>query len=442
MRLANLRSFKFSDLNFYHYFFTAYIGLHVTFSLLLGKIMAFAPDENLYRDIFSRLYQPGFTSDVLGFGGAWVPWLKIIYSPAKLFTYLGFTDLMAIRLLAIGYSCLATYLVVRIAKDNKRDDRIFRIGLLAISFIPTVFLWSSIGLRECFLYLALSTILFSVNRIRIEPNWYWFMAFSFAFLSLSQTKPYIYVILLIAILFSVIIDAVRMRQINVIHIAITTLAFMPLLVHPTLAETVKSGGKTQLVTIFAEEPIVNSENLVVSRGITVQLLVDQLNSDPGSLISRIAIKLGITSRLVASIKSSTVVVGSEDDKINKSKLSSQRATFASLNSLPQAIYRFMFVPLIFMDNGSLFLNIQSIETPVWVFMYLLFFITIYQIMRSRRELDLVVTAAVVFAVEFIFLSALTEINVGTALRHRSLLLIPILVIWVARKKKPHLSRHI
>jgi hypothetical protein len=77
MRLAKLRNFKFSDLNFYHYFFTAYIGLHVTFSVLLGSITAFAPDENVYKDIFYRLYNAGFTSDVLGFYGAWEPWLEV-----------------------------------------------------------------------------------------------------------------------------------------------------------------------------------------------------------------------------------------------------------------------------------------------------------------------------------------------------------------------------
>ena len=89
-----------------------------------------------------------------------------------------------------------------------------------------------------------------------------------------------------------------------------------------------------------------------------------------------------------------------------------------------------------MDNGSLFLNIQSIETPIWLFIYGLFFVGLYQIIRRRRELDYAVMMATIFAFEFVAISALTEINVGTALRHRSLLLIPILVIWVARKKKP------
>ena len=62
MRLANLRNFKFSDLNFYHYFFTAYIWMHITFSVLLGRITAFAPDEGVYQAIFASLYQSDFVS--------------------------------------------------------------------------------------------------------------------------------------------------------------------------------------------------------------------------------------------------------------------------------------------------------------------------------------------------------------------------------------------
>ena len=118
MRLAKLQNFKFSDLNFYHYFFTAYIGLHLTFSVLLGNITAFAPDENVYKSIFARLYSAGFTSDVLGFNGAWEPWLRLVYLPAKLMTYVGISDLMAARFLAITYSALATLLVIKIAREK------------------------------------------------------------------------------------------------------------------------------------------------------------------------------------------------------------------------------------------------------------------------------------------------------------------------------------
>jgi hypothetical protein len=98
--------------------------------------------------------------------------------------------------------------------------------------------------------------------------------------------------------------------------------------------------------------------------------------------------------------------------------------------------KFLLVPSIFIDNGSLFLNIQSIETPLWLFIYGLFFMGLFQLIRRRHDLEYAVMMATLFALEFVAISALTEINVGTALRHRSLLLIPILVIWVARKKKP------
>jgi hypothetical protein len=71
---------------------------------------------------------------------------------------------MAARFLAITYSALATLLVIKIAKENHRDDRVFKIAIIAISFIPTVFLWSSIGLRESFLYLEISAILFCFHE--------------------------------------------------------------------------------------------------------------------------------------------------------------------------------------------------------------------------------------------------------------------------------------
>jgi hypothetical protein len=333
---------------------------------------------------------------------------------------------------------------VRIAKDNRSDDRIFRISLVAVSLIPTVFLWSSIGLRESFLYASISAILFTLNRIRLEPKWYWYLALGFALFSLSQTKSYIFVIMQIAVVLAALIDTARIRRIQIVHLVIIALTLTPLLVNPTLAEAIASGGKAQLIAVVTEvpetnqdtNPDTNPESLVASRGMTVHALVDQLKSDPESLISRIAIKLGITSKLEASSKSSVVVAGGEEDQANKAQLSLKKGTLTSLSSLLQSISRFLFVPFIFVDNGSLFLNIQSIETPVWLFIYVIFFVTLYLLFRSRREVDFVVTAAIVFVVEFILLSALTEINVGTALRHRSLLLIPILVIWVARKKTP------
>jgi hypothetical protein len=460
MRLANLRSFKLSDLNFYHYFFTAYIGLHVTFSLLLGKITAFAPDEGTYKDIFSKLYISGITSDVPGFSGAWEPWFQLIYIPAKLLTYLGFTDLIAIRFLAIGCSVLATFLLIKMARDNGRDDRAFKAAIIAISFIPTVFLWSSIGLRESFLYLEISAILYFLSRIKDEIDIRNLLGLAISVYCLSMTKNYIFILFLFAFIPTLIAFTLIKRQRFVTHILILGIATMPLAFNPELVPAISSYFKGQVAKVdtieFGDlnndgrcsslEPCANGNGneekdpieYVATGGMTVHALLDQLKGSPNTIVARIANAFGITAKLEDISKSAIVVETDKSVVENQKRLSLQQAGLKKPLQVLESSAKFLLVPFIFIDNGSLFLNIQSIETPVWLFIYGLFFIGLYQVIRRRCEFDYAVMMATIFAFEFVAISALTEINVGTALRHRSLLLIPILVIWVARKKKASL----
>lgn len=467
MRLAGIRNFRFANLNFYHYFFIAYIGLHITFSLLLGNITAFAPDEGLYKSIFGRLYQPGFTSDVLGFNGAWEPWLRALYLPAKLLTYLGFTDLYAVRLLAIGHSTLATYFLVKLARENNRDSRLFRIALISISFIPTVFLWSSIGLRESFLYVEISAILFFLSKIKEKVEVKNSIGLGIAVFSLSMTKNYIFILFLFALIITLVIFTFTKRKNLLVHLLILVIALIPLAVNPTLVPAISAYFNGQLAkpessvagdinndgrcdnfefceasgdgkgsgsgnSESEEETLEN----VATGGMTVHALLDQLQGNPNTIISKIAGALGITAKLEATSKAAIVIETDKTVVKNQKKLSLQQAGLTHPDQVIKSSLKFLLVPFIFIDNGSLFLNIQSIETPIWLFIYGLFFVGLYQILRSRRELDYAVMVATLFALEFVAISALTEINVGTALRHRSLLLIPILVIWLSREKKP------
>ena len=458
MQLANLRNIKFSNFSFYQYFFTAYVGLHVTFSILLGKITAFAPDEGLYASIFSRLYQADFTSDVLGFSGAWEPWLRLFYLPAKILTYFGFTDLLAVRFLAIGYSTLATLLLIKMAKDNGRDDRVFRLALIAISFIPTVFLWSSIGLRESFLYLEISAVLYFLSRVKDQIEIRNLIGLAVSVFGLSMTKNYIFILFLFAFIATLLFFSFVKRKRFTTHILILAIAILPLTFNPELVPAISNYFKGQVTKVDTIEigdinndgrcdvfePCANGNGngneepleYVATGGMTVHALLGELERDPNTIVARIANALGITAKLEAISKSAIVVETDKSVVENQKKLSLQQAGIKKPLQVLESSAKFLLVPFIFMDNGSLFLNIQSIETPIWLFIYGLFFVGLYQIIRRRRELDYAVMMATLFAFEFVAISALTEINVGTALRHRSLLLIPILVIWVARKKKP------
>jgi hypothetical protein len=167
-----------------------------------------------------------------------------------------------------------------------------------------------------------------------------------------------------------------------------------------------------------------------------------LENDPKSFAAKLASIFGITEKLKL-ISSSALVVQSDKSIIeNKKDLSLQQANLKNPKQVFTSGVKFLSTPFLFVDNGSLFLNIQALETPVWFFMYGLFGFSLYQLFRRRREIDYATVLGTFFLLGFVALSALTEINVGTALRHRSILLIPILVIWSSRDKKLHLSRHI
>jgi hypothetical protein len=454
MQLANLRTFKFSNFSFYQYFFSAYIGLHVSFSVLLGNITAFAPDENVYKSIFSKLYSTGFTSDVLGFGGAWEPWLRLVYLPAKLLTYLGFSDLIAARFLAITFSALATYLLIKIAKANGRDDRVFKVAIVVISFIPTVFLWSSIGLRESFLYLEISAILYGYSKLKNSLDIRNTIFLGFALFSLAMTKNYIYILFLFATLITLFMFTLINRRNFLNHLLVLSFTLLPLAVNPTLIPAIGSFflgqvskvERVDVVDINNDGRCDNSEpcssgnkdsnRLVATGGMTVHALLNQLEGSPSSFVARLANGLGITAKL-RSISTNAIVL--ETDKQverNQKQLSLQQAGLKNPGQVLKSTAKFLLVPFIFIDNGSLFLNIQSVETPLWLFIYVLFFLGIYQLVRHRRKIDYAVAMATLFVFEFLVISALTEINIGTALRHRSLLLIPILVIWLAKEKRP------
>ena len=154
------------------------------------------------------------------------------------------------------------------------------------------------------------------------------------------------------------------------------------------------------------------------------------------MVSKISEGIGITNRLEAIANEK--IFSEFDDRVvkNVEALSLQQAGLKHPGQIVRASLNFLFAPVIFKDNGSLFLNIQSVETPIWLFLYGILIIGLYMILRLRRNLDYASLVATLFIFEFIIVSALTEVNVGTAVRHRSLILIPILVIWLARKKEP------
>jgi len=113
---------------------------------------------------------------------------------------------------------------------------------------------------------------------------------------------------------------------------------------------------------------------------------------------------------------------------SREKLTITPASLRDPVSLFLGVAGFIVKPFPFFDSGSFFINILSYESFFWYPIYGLLATIIYRMVRGKNEWDLSSTTAILFIVGFLIQSALLEINIGTAYRHRSILLIGILAL--------------
>jgi hypothetical protein len=114
----------------------------------------------------------------------------------------------------------------------------------------------------------------------------------------------------------------------------------------------------------------------------------------------------------------------------------------NLNELPYRLFAFLFRPLIFFDQGSATLNFAAMENLGWMILVPL---SIWVSLRRRentvdRFINLGLTS---FVLLFASAAALYEGNLGTAFRHKSTILWPLIfILMIAPRILPKLRREI
>jgi hypothetical protein len=144
---------------------------------------------------------------------------------------------------------------------------------------------------------------------------------------------------------------------------------------------------------------------------------------------------GIQNILDERAEASYLQAGSTELSENATQLQTQPASLRDPLSLVMGAYNFLFVPMPFVDNGSFFLNAQSYESFLWYFYYLILIILLVGLIRRRYVLNPVTLSSTLFSLGFIAMSALIEINDGTSVRHRAVLLVAILVMLATFQHK-------
>ena len=91
---------------------------------------------------------------------------------------------------------------------------------------------------------------------------------------------------------------------------------------------------------------------------------------------------------------------------------------------------FLCGPFPFFDNAGIAITIASLESPLW---WAIYSVLISQFLRFRRLKpirDPQIVLILIFLFGFVAASALVEVNLGTSFRHRSVLLVPLVFLYI------------
>jgi hypothetical protein len=468
----------------------AYFFIHAIMIIILDEVTAFAPDENNYLGIFKSVVRGDSTLD--GFAGWPIQnelFLELIYFPATVLVMFGFTELQSIRILSSLVSYLSLFVLYSLAGDNRvmgmRQKNWITFGF----FFPSIILWSTLGLRESFIFLWLSCIFYFLKKFLDSSRAVHAIALLSSSAALVLTKNYLYAIFAIACILSTFIIVVARRTFVFSYLVILSMVLAPVVLSPEIRISLLTGAKFVVgQKIVQQTPISPSQtvtepnidpnsdsNSKVDRGETLQSVLDQAENNP--IFSIIVKESGIDEQLnfqSDSTSSTSPSNQSEDVKPTEPSTAKPAQSGPTFDSDPSAkdpskdvvveetpqtsaqevkgviesreklmitpaslrdpvslflgVVGFVVKPFPFFDNGSFFINVLSYESFFWYPIYGLLATIIYRMVRGKNEWDLSSTTAILFIIGFLIQSALLEINVGTAYRHRSILLIGILAL--------------
>ena len=475
-------------------FLTVFLSAHLLFAVLLGRLFAFAPDEGGYLYTFDNLYGSRDHNPQLGSGWITAPksFLWVSYLPAKFLNIIGVPDYLSIRLLSILLTAASIVLIRGLYRRSgfarSGKSRIFLFFLI----IPSVFLWTSVGLRESFILFELTLILVGTTHLfenRPVKGTVFIIIGSYGMLA---TKNYLWICLAASAIALSIILLIQLNNRRRIITFLLALILAPCLLfasttswyavefllasvfHTDITATgARSGDSIVQVAI----PYIPSDSngssgsngspkpstpggsqgfqgsngssgshkpttIVTFHGDTTLIALHfYLINNPHALFTRVLTSLGIAEKVekiwVDKVKSG-LIKKSKAALPDSSSLSGYILKPGSIHR-PLSIIRptllFLFGPIPFLDQGGIALNLVSLESPLW---WLLYSIVGYQFFRQRRTgylRDPAVVFALLTIAAFIGFSALVEVNLGTSFRHRSILLVPLIFLYVRIRSK-------
>ena len=442
----------------------SFLSTHILFAIFLGRVYALTPDETGYLYTFNHLYETDFATPQYQSGWISAPkiFLRVVYLPAKILNLIGVSDYLSIRILSIFLTAFCIYLLKNILDSSITSVKSLRRPILIVFFIPSVFLWNSVGLRESFIMAEITIFLAGVNLLFKNDSKHGLVFLFIGSYGLLSTKSYLWACLMVTIVLSSIIFVIKkinyrkIFKLIIIGFLTPLIAFastssvyaLNFILHSSISETgQRSGDSITKINLdgtgtgTGTGKLPPKELLTFHGDYTLIGLHFFLIDNPDSLFTKAFIILNLDKKIqriwdekvALGLVNEDKIVGTDTSSLNGHILTPGK--ISSPSSLIWPAFVFLCGPFPFIGDPGIAVSISSLESPLWWAFYAL---VIFQFIKFRKVKilsDPQIILTLIFLVGEITFSTLVEVNLGTSFRHRSILLVPLVFLYVRLAQK-------
>lgn len=391
--------------------------------LLPNSPSSFGPDEGTYAYLAEWVEEGEPVTDFPLYGAGLYNSARSLILPSVIFVRFGFEPLIAVRLVSLIYGVLSIYLfgklVLYVSKKivSPRDtlkERSILIVVAFFAFLPSTFIWSILGLRETASVFWIMMSAYFLIRLK-----------DYGTTSFANSKLTSWLYQTSMALISIIL-AFGARQ----ETALVFLTFFG------LSLIFLANGKRFLTASICILGFIGGHLFTMTPSADVSdNQLSNSNSLSSALIQSPLRKITILEykRNVNTLHANTALPLTECTEATGSIFTRVQC---NLEELPYRLVSTLFRPFIFLDTGAISNNPASLENLIWLGLLALFLFGSASVLKNRVLIHLALPA-IMYVITFASLLALYEGNLGTAFRHKSTILWPILyVIFLYILAKP------
>jgi hypothetical protein len=428
----------------------SFVARVIMFFALPSTPSSLAPDEGTYAALARWISE---SKPATGFGEESYLSGRSVIIPASTLIKFGMNELDAVRVTSSIYGflslCLLAYLCSKFSKSkaygferNIRIEQLVSTLLIVYAFFPSHFIWSNLGLRE-------------------SPNEFWLiMAFASIFLMLKEgqpkklllaplvsvsiictfsSRPQVGWVLVVAILIYSLFN-LRNKTTYLLLISVLTGLFAGYLATTSLAIVTRDvyvAKNKSTISINASKLCDGNRTKVEYKGkiyvcvksgtLTNRVRTSNIADVVFNQVELLPGKQSVNQVGATSMIERLTCPWAESSELGKYGCLAFRAPYMTLT--------FLFRPLPFVDTTSLASTFAACENVLWIFMFVVIIRRIFALKRIPFFKEL--APAIVFFILYVVGAGSYEGNMGTAFRHKSLILwVLLLLIFALTSRKP------